>query len=149
DINLPLPPSETTRDPVPGRVVALPVRVLRPGVEAPVRDPDLAVGLAADEEGAVVARPGAVGRDAEEVDAAEIDAGTAEHAPRRPLHRRVVDQDADALAGDELADDLGVDPRDRRELPRPVAPLMRPGEPGRRVRLPLGRHAVAERGGGV
>src|SRR5262245_37749958 len=33
DINLPLPSSETTRDPVPDRVVALPVRVLRPGVE--------------------------------------------------------------------------------------------------------------------
>ena len=44
----------------------------------------------------------------------------------------------------QVAHDLAVDPRDRRELARPVGALVRPRQPGRLVRLPLGRHAVAE-----
>ena len=44
----------------------------------------------------------------------------------------------------EVADDLAVDPANGASLPRPVGALVRPGDPGRGVRLPLGRHAEAE-----
>ena len=63
------------------------------------------------------------------------------------LRTLAVDDQIDALMPRQIADDLGIDPRNRLELPRPVAVEMRPGKPGGRVRLPLGRHAVAERGG--
>ena len=40
----------------------------------------------------------------------------------------------------EDARDLGVDPRNRTEFAGPVRLVMRPGDPGRAVRLPLRRH---------
>ena len=49
-------------------------------------------------------------------------------------------EDAHALVRREQAHDLGVHPADRRELAGPVALVVRPGDPGRRVRLPLRRH---------
>src|SRR5438552_1343178 len=142
---LPLPAPEELRQPAGYGVVALPVGVLRPAVELPVGVGDLAV-VAAYEERAEVARPRAVGRHAEELDATRVDAGAREDAPGAPLGRRVADEDAHALARDQVAYDRGVDPGDGGELPRPVAPLVGPGEPGGRMRLPLRWHAVAERG---
>ena len=79
----------------------------------------------------------------------EVDAH-ARAAPARALRLvgGVVDQQLDPLAGGQLADDLAVDPGDRPEAARPVGRVVRPGEPGRLVRLPLGGHARAG-GGGV
>src|SRR5260221_12202626 len=43
----------------------------------------------------------------------------------------------------QVADDIGIHPRDRIELPRPVVAKMRPREPRGFMRLPLGGHAVS------
>src|SRR6266550_3266434 len=143
-----LPPATAEE---PGQRVAHPrvppvIAVLRPAVEAPADEPDVAV-VAAHELRASVAHPRPVGRHTEELDPRATDAGAAQEVPGASLHAGVVDEDADALAGDEVTHDLGEDPRDGLELAWPIAPRVRPGEPRRGVRLPLGRHAVAERGG--
>src|SRR5439155_22618992 len=108
---LPLAAPEEFRQPVGDGGVALPVRVLRPAVELPVGERDIAV-VAPDEERAEVARPRAVGRHAEEVDAAHVDTAAGQHAPGAPLAHRVADEDAHALARDQVAYHLGVHPRD-------------------------------------
>ncbi len=61
----------------------------------------------------------------------------------------VVDQNVDLLDAREMADDLRIDPRNRLELARPVGAIVRPRDPRGLVRLPLGRHAIAERGGSL
>ena len=72
----------------------------------------------------------------------EVHAGALQHAPRAaPRGRRDWTRMRTRLAGRELADDLAVDPGDGRELARPVARVVRPGDPGGLVRLPLGGHA--------
>ena len=53
----------------------------------------------------------------------------------------IVDNNVDFFPASQMADDLGVDMRDAGELTRPVALVVRPGNPGRLVRLPLGWHA--------
>ncbi len=131
------------------RVVALPVVVLGPAVEPPVGRGQLARASSLHEDRAEVARPDAVGRHAHEVDARR---GRRRPAPSMlarllPRRRRSTTRMRTRSRGASCAHDLGVDPGDRRELARPVASLVRPGDPGRRVRLPLGGHAEAERCG--
>src|SRR5262249_31529691 len=86
-LELPLAAAEQPGEAVRRRIVAAPVRILRPRVEPPVGERDLAV--APDEERTEVSGPGAVGRDAVEVDLRRVDARALEHAPRRPLRARV------------------------------------------------------------
>src|SRR4029078_940212 len=50
-------------------------------------------------------------------------------------------EDLDVFMVRDHAGDLGVDPRDRSELARPVRLVVRPANPRGAVRLPLGRHA--------
>ncbi len=140
---LPLPVPKAARDAIGDRVVLLVVGVLRPAVESPVGDGHLP-GAVLDEERAIVARPAPVGRRAEEVDHLEVRADAREQLARARLARRVVDQDAHPLAPRQVADHLAVDPGDRRQLARPVARLVRPGDPGGGVRLPLGGHDKPE-----
>src|SRR5690348_15215529 len=59
----------------------------------------------------------------------------------------ILDQDFDTLVPREIADDFGIDPRDRIEFARPVGAVVGPSQPGGSVGLPLGGHAIAERGG--
>ena len=82
-----------------------------------------------------------------EVHAGQIHAGTLEHAAGTFLCIRVLDEDVDLFDRSELPHDLGIDPRDRLEASGPIAGVVRPGDPGCGVRLPLGRHAVAQRRG--
>src|SRR5688572_13552752 len=49
-------------------------------------------------------------------------------------------QDLDSLVLGEHARDLGVHPGNRSELPRPVGLVMRPGDPGGSMPLPLSGH---------
>src|SRR5437899_1100507 len=44
----------------------------------------------------------------------------------------------------QIANDLGKDPRNGRELTGPVRPLMGPGDPSRLMRLPFRGHVIAE-----
>ena len=126
-----------------GDLVVLPVvRVLGPAVEAEARDRHLGLGvLAPHADGPEVARPAAVGRPAEELDAPGRGADPLEDPPRLRLVRLRGHEDADDLALRQLADDLAVDPRDGREAARPVGEVVRPAEPGGLVLLPLRGHA--------
>ena len=68
-----------------------------------------------------------------------------EDGARASRDRLGVAEDLDRLVVGEHARDLGVDPRNRPELARPVRLVMRPRDPGRAVRLPLGGHPPAAR----
>lgn len=122
-------------------VVAVPVGIFGPGVELPVGDGEVAFRVF-DEDRAGVAEPDAVGEPLVEVEAGEIGAGTEEHAAGTVLGGVVVDEDVDVLATGEVADDLGVDPRDGLEFSGPVLGVVGPGDPGGGVGGPLGGHAV-------
>jgi len=97
------------------------------------------------EDGAEVARPAAVEREAEELDAGEVYAHAGEEAPREGLLDGRGHEDAHDLAGGELADDLAINPRDGRELPGPVGEAVGPRQPGGLVRLPFRGHAEVRR----
>ncbi len=73
----------------------------------------------------------------EELDAIERYIGILEHASNFTFNRRSFDQDADLLHSREVADNLRVDPWNRRELAGPVAGFMRPREPGGLVAFPF------------
>jgi len=57
------------------------------------------------------------------------------------LGRSIGDDQFDSFVSRKIANDFRVDPRDRFKLSRPVVAIVRPGQPGSLVRLPLGRHA--------
>jgi hypothetical protein len=76
-----------------------------------------------------------------EVEAREIRAAALEDAGGAALGGEIVDQDVDALDAGEMADDLGVNPRDGLKLAGPVVGIVRPCDPCGGVRLPLGGHA--------
>src|SRR5580658_4182253 len=82
-----------------------------------------------------------------EVDLAQIGSGALQHRANALFGCGVFDDQVHALASREQADDFSVEPRNRRKLTRPVFGIVRPREPGGLVRLPLGRHAVAELAG--
>src|SRR5213594_1975937 len=146
-----LPPSRTTSRPahcaLGDLIVFLPVGVFGPGIEAEPHDRDLRRGPdTSHEHGPEVARPPAVRRDPQELHASSVHAGPLQYAARLALVLSRLHEDPHRLAWGELAHDLPVHPLDRGELPRPVARVVRPADPGGRVRLPLGGHREAERG---
>ena len=51
----------------------------------------------------------------------------------------------DPLVFSEVADDLGINPRDGLEFARPIPAIVRPCQPCGGVRFPFGRHAVVGR----
>jgi hypothetical protein len=57
---------------------------------------------------------------------------------RRVAYRLVMAEDLDALVLREHARDLGIDPWDRSELAWPIGLVVRPGDPGSAVPVPLG-----------
>jgi hypothetical protein len=73
--------------------------------------------------------------------AGEVGAAALEHGGGAALGGLVVDQDVDVFDAGEMADDLGVDPGDGLEFAGPVLGVVRPGDPGGGVGLPLGGHA--------
>jgi hypothetical protein len=125
------------------------VVVLGPRVEAPV-DQLRAAGGIVHHGGPRVAGPDAVGGDVVQAHALGRDAVHRELLDRVALHLIAVAEDLDLLGLREHARDLREDPRDGLELAGPVGLVVRPGEPGGPVRLPLGRpaHAGNPRGPG-
>src|SRR5437016_10901345 len=104
--------SEPFRNQLRHLVVPFPVAVFRPGVEAESGDRDLRAGaLTPHEQGAEVAGPAAVRRDAEELDARGIHTDPLQHAPRPALVRGRIRSETYDLAGHELASDLAIYPR--------------------------------------
>ena len=139
--------AEPFRDSLGHLVVLLPVGILGPAGEAEARDGEFGPRRRAPhEEGAEITGPAAVGGDPEELDAGQIHARTLQHAPGLTLVRDSGDKDPHDLARRELAHDLAVHPRDRADLARPVACLVRPADPCGVMRLPLGGHAEPEGG---
>ena len=94
-----------------------------------------------------ITRPAAVGGMMDELDAGQFSPGARENAASNLLVGLAVHQQAHALARDNLADDLPIDPADRLYLIRPVDGIVRPDQPGRFVALPFRRHGEAECGG--
>ena len=120
-------------------IVALPVRILGPAVKMPIGERDLARRLD-DKDGTIISCPDAVGRDMIEIEPGDGRSGLAQHALDPLLGLGIIDEDADDFALSQLADNFGVHPGDRREFAGPIRGVMRPGDPSRPVRLPLGGH---------
>ena len=127
------------------RVVAPPGAVAGPAVEPPVGRRDFAAAVlpAHDEDRAAVPDPGAVRGNDVPVDPAQVDAGLPQPPLRPPPHGLVVVDDRDAFPARQMPHHLGVAPFDGRGLDFPVGAGVRPDEPGRLVRLPLGGHPEA------
>src|SRR5208283_22952 len=94
-------------------------------------------------DAAGVARPYAIGAPAMKADVIGKRVRLFKYRARPLFPTGVIDDQVHPLMPRQVADNLGVDPRNRRELSRPVAAEMRPGKPCGLVRLPLGRHAVS------
>ncbi len=130
------------------------IRIFRPCVELKVQSeqPGICViGGRRQEDAARVARPHAIGAPMMKAnilgECVRKRARFFEHRARPLFPTPVIDDQVHTLMPRQGADDLGIDPWDRFKLARPVAPQMRPSEPGRLVRFPLGGHAVALCGG--
>src|ERR1700694_318517 len=139
DLRLDQGERESLRGPLQDFVVLLPVGVFGPGVEVKPSDGELCWrAILADEDRPEVPGPAAIRWKAQELDTLAIHADLVEDAAGAQLTGEGVADYPPAPAGRELADDLAVGPRDRGKLPRPIARVVGPAEPGRRVRLPLG-----------
>jgi len=92
-------------DVVGNLVVEMPVRVLGPGVELPVGDGEVGVGIfdgansLLNKDRAGVAEPDAVCGPAVEVDAGEVGSATTEYAGGAALGGEMVDEDVDVFDG--------------------------------------------------
>ena len=119
-----------------------------PGVVVPVDDRLLAAvpWRALQENRAVVPAPGVVGGMVVEEDVAAVGALICQEPPDVELHSGAGHVDVHLLVIGEVAHHPGEDRRHRAELAGPGCLLVRPAEPGAAVRLPLGRHAIAELG---
>src|SRR5262249_11181715 len=89
----------------------------------------------------------AVGRDMMESDAPGVERQLRQDRPCQLLAGDAVDENAHFLILMQVPDDLRVNKRNGGELAGPVVALVRPRDPCRLVRLPLGRHAETGRGG--
>jgi hypothetical protein len=70
--------------------------------------------------------------------------GSVEQLSNLAFGGSVVDDKFNSLVAREITDNLGIDPRDRFKPSRPVAVIVRPGEPGGSVGFPLGGHVKVE-----
>ena len=134
--------------------VLAPVVVFRPAVEMKMDDGrfrlwTLGFGLwtSFDKNRPGVARPGAVRRVGDKLDFSQVDAEVLENAAGGVRILLMPDEQEDFFTGGDFPNHLAINPRDQRKFSRPVAGLVRPGEPGRGVRLPFGGQGVAEFGG--
>jgi hypothetical protein len=131
--------------------VFLIIVILGPGIEFPVGDGDFAGGIFY-EDGAGIAGPSAICRDAGKFYGGKIGAGIFQDVARGRFGVLSFDEDSHAFDPREMAHDFGVDPGDRREFAGPIGALVRPAEPCGFVRFPFGGHAEAEgvgRGAGI
>jgi hypothetical protein len=122
------------------RVVVVEGRVLAtPGVVAPVDD-QLFARFAVEQEGrAVVAAPGVVGRPDDELNPREVHPDAVEFFGHECLQGRVVHVQPDALARADGLDQLPVlRPHPGQPGALPGVVVVRHGEPGGPVRVPLG-----------
>jgi len=127
-------------------VVATPVIVLGPGVEAPVGEGRFSSG-GLSEDGAGVTEPDAVCGPGVEVEAGEVSSATFADGFCAALSGIIVDEDVDVFYAGEVADDFRVDPGDGLEFVGPILWVVGPGKPSGGVCIPLCGHEVLGRGG--
>src|SRR5262249_48327016 len=104
ELRLPGAQTERIAHLVRNGVVALPIGILGPGVEAPVGESDRALRRA-EKYRPKIAGPGPVRGKPKEIDLAEVDGALSQRPPGSPLGPGVVDQDADALRLVQVAHD--------------------------------------------
>src|SRR5438105_60128 len=85
----------------------------------------------------------------DEFDAAEPDACALKIGARKFFLASVVDQNADNFSHGDLAHHLAVNPADSIQLTRPIAGIMRPGQPCRLMLFPFRGHGKSERSRGA
>jgi hypothetical protein len=118
-----------------------------PRVEAPIGERHLAVAID-DEGGAVVAEPGVVERDPVEAHPGQVGSGRLQPPPGVGLGLVVLHVDDDVLEAGEGGDEPAELGAYGVEEAFPELVVRWPARPGGGMRAPLGRHAVAEVGGG-
>ncbi len=124
-------------------VVALPVWVFGPRVELPIGQRSLAIWFF-DKDRSRVSQPDAVSCPVVKVQPRQVRAGSQQDAPRPPLRGGIIDQDIDFLHLRQMANNFRIDPGYWLKLAGPVLRVVGPGDPGGKMRLPLGRHAIAK-----
>src|SRR5439155_20029366 len=126
--------------------ILLPVVILGPGVEMEMDDGRLAFpsapfsSLPSYEDGPGVPGPATVRWVRDELHPFQIGPGAAQITPRKPLFRLIIDEDSDDLSRCDFPNYLAINPSNRVEFVRPIVGIVRPGQPGRLMRLPFGRH---------
>src|SRR3954468_22225668 len=120
------------------------VGVLGPAVEPPVEELDLAISADHARRRRVPEPHPVVGYEMNGVTAL-IDSVRAEQRARVLGDSGIMTKNLHSLVGAECADDLRIDPWNRRKLSRPIGLVVWPREPGRFVSFPLRGHAPAER----
>jgi hypothetical protein len=98
----------------------------------------------ANEDGAGVAGPDAVGGPLVEEDVIDVGVGTLEDAERAGFFFRVLNDEVDVFVCGEETDDFRVEPGDGLEFAGPVFRVVRPREPGGLMGGPFGGEAVME-----
>ena len=120
-------------------VVVAVIVVLGPGVKLPVRQGDGASGVA-EEDGAGIAEPDAIGAPAVEVQACKVSASASEHLGGATLGECVVYEDVDVFLARKVSHDFAVDPGNRLKFIGPIFGVVRPGDPGGGVGRPFSGH---------
>ncbi len=123
-----------------------PVRIFCPGIEMEGADTKGRRRIAfPDKHRPEVSCPSPVGGEMKELHARGICADAMKNPASGPF-MVAKGNDADVLVDGDRTDDLAIDPGDRSEFPRPIAPVMRPPDPRCFVGFPFSREAIAERG---
>ncbi len=96
------------------------------------------------EDGSAVAGPATIGWPEVKVQSFGVHMGVTQDLERASASLGIFHNDGDTFHPRQVADNLGIYPGDGGEFSRPVAAVVRPGQPGGSVRLPFGGHAVAQ-----
>ena len=83
----------------------------------------------------------------DKTDFLQIAASTLEKPARGIFTGFVADENTNNFTCANIPYHFAIDPGNGREFVRPVTGVMRPGEPGRGMRFPFGRHPVTQVGG--
>ena len=119
--------------PAPGFMWGRPPSAVQPGKARPCRNKD-APG---------VPHPNAIRRPPMKTNIREHHISLLQKLANFALRRRIIDNQLHPLMPCQIANDLGINPRNRLKLSRPIPVVVRPREPCCSVWLPLGGHAVA------
>src|SRR5882762_7478992 len=142
-LGTPLLPLELRSEPVVRGVILLPIVILRPCIEMPIRNPSLTF-FVPHKYRPKIPNPSAICGNVKEIHARKIRASLFQNPANGPFRARVRNKYPHAFHLRQVPHNIRIDPWNGREFPRPVRFFMGPRKPGGRVRLPLRWHPVAE-----